>query len=342
MTSQLSPHKYFGIGQVPIGIGAVLKGWNLTVEEQKNGTIGTVDFRAMTAACPHNCFHCFTDKQKKTLTLEEIEGVIDQIAEIGAIGINYLGEGEPTIDSNFFRIIEYTYAKGIIPIVFTDAATKLKDRGFVRRLYDSGASVAPKGDSLFNADYQNWVVGDKTGRYFSERRQALDLLMQEGFNKVQRDGTTRIGFDMVVTKRNIHEVEKTLRYCRDNNLWVVFSGYLPSGRSAREGFDQSLSLCEEEKQQMRDNIRKVDLEYGFSHPIYNNFVTFACGELIQIYGDGRVSPCPGNENIVGNIKTDSLQTLKQRIINQFPLHNPDTFDGHCLYRPLMQIGGFLQ
>ena len=72
----------------------------------------------MTAACPHNCFYCFTDKQKKTLTLKEVKDVIDQIVDIGTIGINYLGEGEPTIDPNFFEIIKYTDNCGLIPIVF--------------------------------------------------------------------------------------------------------------------------------------------------------------------------------------------------------------------------------
>ena len=34
---KLSSQKYAGIGQVPIGIGAVLRGWDLTEEEKING-----------------------------------------------------------------------------------------------------------------------------------------------------------------------------------------------------------------------------------------------------------------------------------------------------------------
>jgi len=45
-------------------------------------------------------------------------------------------------------------------------------------------------------------------------------------------------------------------------------------------------------------IKKVDLEYGFDHPIYNNFGTAACVEYMCIYGDGRVSPCVGNETLL--------------------------------------------
>ncbi len=319
-------NEYFGLGKVPKGIGAVLNGWH-------GGVSSVLDFRAMTGACKHDCFHCFTDKRKKTLTLEEIERTIDEASELGFKGIDYLGEGEPTLDKDFFKIIEHTSIRGIVPVVFTDGATKLTDKEFVRRLYDTGASVCPKCDSLFYADYQNWVVGDKTGTYFQGRNDAINRLIEQGFNETRDDGRTRLGFDMVVTKKNVSEIEQTLKYCRNNNLWVVFSTYLPAGRSGSEDFDGSLVLSQEELSKMREVVQRVDAEYGFKHPIYNNFATFPCVEFMQIYGDGRVSPCPGNETVVGNTRIDSLKDLKTRVLDQFPCHNPATFDGFCLYRP---------
>jgi MoaA/NifB/PqqE/SkfB family radical SAM enzyme len=138
---------------------------------------------------------------------------------------------------------------------------------------------------------------------------------------------------MVVTKRNVDEVEQTLRFCRDRNLWIVFSTYLPAGRSGRADFDKSLVLSVEELSRMRETVKRVDTEYGFNPPIYNNFATFPCVEFMQVYGDGRVSPCPGNETIVGNIRTDSLKNLRARILKQFPCHDFAKFEGYCLYRP---------
>lgn len=334
MNIKFSKEKYVGLGHVPIGIGAVIKGWNITEEHFRNPNfLPVVDFRAMTPACPHDCFHCFTDKLKKTLTLNEIKNVIDQLAEMKTIAIDYLGEGEPTIDEDFFEIIEYTARKGVQPIIFTDAATKLRDRSFVRRIKKSGASVIPKCDSLWNAEYQNWVVGDKSGKYFDQRNEAIQLLIKEGFNKVEKDGTTRLGFDMVTSRKNMHEVEKTLRYCRDNNMWVIFAFYLPSGRSGMEEFDKSLMLSKEEKVKLYKRIREIDeKEYGFKHMVINNFATIPCVEFMQIYGDGRVSPCPGNETIIGDIKTASIKELKRKIIEKFPIHDSNTFDGYCPYR----------
>lgn len=330
---EISKERYIGLSHVPVGIGAVIKGWNITEKHFRNpNVLPVVDFRAMTSACLHDCFHCFTDKLKKTLTFDEIKKVIDQLAEMKTKAIDFLGEGEPTLDKDFFEIIEYTAKKGIQPIIFTDAATKLRDRDFVKRIKKSGASVCPKCDSLWNAEFQNWVVGDKTGKYFDQRNEAIKILIEEGFNKVEKDGTTRLGFDMVVCKKNMHEVEKTLRYCRENNLWVVFAFYLPSGRSGREDFDKSLMLSKEEKRRLKEMVKKVDEEYGFKHDTINNFLTSRCVEFMCIYGDGRVSPCPGNETTIGNVKKDTIKNLKQKILRKFPVHDSKTFDGYCPYR----------
>lgn len=331
----LSKKSYIGLGKVPVGIGAVLHGYDMTEKEFRT-SLPIVDFRAMTEACLHNCFHCFTDKNRRTLTLDQIKRVIDEISEMKAKAIDFLGEGEPTIDPYFFEIIEYTTLKGIVPIVFTDAATKLRSRDFVKRMRDIGTSVCVKCDSLFNAEYQNWVVGDKTGKYFAQRNEALNLLIDEGFNNVSPDGTTRLGFDMVISSRNIEEVAKTLRYCRQNNIWVTFSFFLPVGRSGSEDFDNKLRPSEEAKQKMRETVLAIDRdEFDFSHVIWNNFTTMPCVEGVQIYGDGRVSPCPGNKTIIGTVQDYSIRELYRMILDRFPKHNPACFDGHCLYRPQM-------
>lgn len=331
---EISKQKYIGLGNVPIGIGAVLKGWDVQEKDFRNpDTLPIVDFRAMTEACPHECFHCFTDKQRKTLTLGEIKKVIDQLSEMKCVGIDYLGEGEPTIDPDFLEIIEYTREKGVQPIIFTDAATKLRDQGLVRKLNELETTIVPKCDSLFNPEYQNWVVGDKTGTYFNQRNEALKLLIKEGFNERRDDGTTRLGFDMVLSKKNIHEVERTLIYCRDNNLWVGFAFHLPTGRSGRDNFDKELVVSEEDRTRVRETVEKIDARYGHVHPIYNNFATVPCAEIMGIYGNGRVSPCVGNEMIVGNVKSDSIKSIIQKLYKEFPCHNPETFDGHCIYRP---------
>ena len=67
---KLTKEKYIGLGNVPIGIGAVIRGWNLTEEEFRDtNRLPVVDFRAMTPDCPHDCFFLFYRQAKKDLDL---------------------------------------------------------------------------------------------------------------------------------------------------------------------------------------------------------------------------------------------------------------------------------
>lgn len=332
---QLSTVAYHKLGRVPVGIGAVLTGWDIPEGYLRHPEkLAIVDFRAMGPECPHDCIHCFTDKSRKSLTLLEILRTIDQIADLGAWGINYLGEGEPTIDPDFFSIIRYTsLRKCVVPVIFTDAATMMRDRDFSKRVFDVGASVVVKMDSLFDAEYQNWVVGDKTGTYFDARNEALEVLMELGFNAPREDGATHLGFDMVTSARNIASALDTLRFARDRNIWVVFAFYVMAGRSGSADFDQSMMPTREQKLALREGVRAVDkAEYGFDHYAWNNYITTACHERLQIYGNGDVSVCPGNETLLGNIREDSLSEMNRRLLERFPQHRWETFDGNCPYR----------
>jgi len=339
MTPILSKEKYQWLGNVPIGIGAVMKGWNIKASDFRNkNQLPVVDFRAMTNACPHNCFHCFTDKNKKTLTLKEIKEIIDQLAKLKTKAIDYLGEGEPTIDPDFLKIIKYTVKKKIQPIVFTDAATMLCDKKLVKELNKLKVTICPKMDSLYNEKYQNFVVGDKTNTYFKKRNKAIDLLIKEGFNKIEKDGTTRLGFDMVICKKNKKDIPKILRWCRKNNIFIVFSTYLPSGRCAKDDFDKSLVLSQKELSTIYNEIDKIDRdEFNFNHHLkMNNFGTIRCVEYMQIYGDGRISPCSGCEIIIGNIRKDKIQDIIKKINIKYPYFSVDQRNGKCPFRDLVR------
>ncbi|NTW15699.1 MAG: radical SAM protein [Candidatus Moranbacteria bacterium] len=325
---------YFQLGnRTPIGIGAVLNGWNITDAKFRAGT-HTIDFCAMTEGCPHNCPHCFTDKKKRTLTLDQIKLILNKVAWSGPKTVNFIGEGEPTLDRDFFDIVGTTHSLGLIPVVFSEGSAHLTDLEFVHRLYGLNASVVLKLDSLQDQAYQDEMVGDEKPGYFEKRNQAFELLKRQGFNAVRNDGTTRLGFDMVVTSRNVREVPAVLRTCREQNVWVIFSFFLPTGRSGRGEVDQSLIVSLEERAWMRHQIREIDAGFGFNHPVFNNFGTAACIERLQILGNGDVTPCPGNDTVIGNLLRQTYSEVLQELSARFPEHLPEACDGHCLYREI--------
>ncbi len=324
--------KLFGIKSYVPGIGAMVKGWDIPEEHFRNTEkLPIVDLMSLTGACPHDCAFCFTDKNKSTVSLDEHKKLIDELAEKGTYSIQFAGEGEPTFDRNFWEIITYTSNKGIIPIVHTEAGVKLTDRDYVKRLYDLGVTVYPKLNSLFNEEYQNSIVRSAVNAdsYFKDRNKALDLLMEFGFNAPNPDGTTRIGLNMVMAEENKHEVEKTLRFCRENNIFIMFSFHLPVGRTEKTGNKEIAK-----RRKIAELIDKIDLEYGLvREKTSNNFITSTCKETFCIRGNGDVQVCPGNEYVLGNIRTSSIGDMMKKLEEKFPEHNRKQFSGDCLYRP---------
>jgi organic radical activating enzyme len=223
---------YFGAVNAPLGIGAVLKGWDITESDFRNSEkLPVIDFRGMTADCPHNCRHCFTDKSIQTLSLKEVKGIQSELAELGAHGIAYLGEGEPTLDKNFFPIIEHAASLGIQPIVFTDGATKLRDPEFAERLYATGASVCLKCDSLYDPEYQNWLVNDPTEKFFDQRKNLSRCSVQSASIVSEKTEQLVSDWRWSCQQKTQKDVEQTLRLAAATTSELFFP-FLPN-RSQR-------------------------------------------------------------------------------------------------------------
>ena len=324
--------KIFGLKSYTPHRGAMIKGLDISEERFRDTEkLPVVDFMSLTGACPHDCEFCFTNKHISSLSFSEHRYVIDQLAELGSYSIQLAGEGEPTFDKNFFKIVEYISSKGIIPLVYTEASTKLREKDFVQRLYDANASVFPKTNSIFNSERQNSVVRSyNIDDYFTRRNEAIEMLMEVGFNEKRDDGLTRLGFALLMDEHNVDEAEKTLRYCRENNIYIMFDFYLPVGRTEKTG-NQEIK----ERRQLAELINGIDeREYGIvREQLFNNFITGPCKESFMIRGNGDIYVCPGNETIIGNIHSTSMKDAMNILEEKFPQHNRKKYSGNCPYRP---------
>lgn len=293
--------------------------------------------------CPWDCFFCFTEdpdnkeglkkKLKGEMTLEERLRVINEVADLGARAINIVGAGEPTIDPYFWKIIEEISNKGMTPIVYTEGALRLTNRSFVQKLYDLNATVVLKMNSLWNKEYQNAVVNGGVRRlkplqidYFEERNKALQVLYDVGFNA---HNPTRLAFDTIVCKENYDEIVHLHHYTRKNNIFVLLVGYLTSGRSC--GHVQN-AVSRLELFNKFAELAKIDKEeYGIIH---QNKFPYGGGVPCTIRGlglhigiRGEVFDCPGELELLGNIRDGSLKGYWEKT-----RHIRESFDGGCLPR----------
>ena len=79
----------------------------------------------LTSKCNSQCKHCYNDsgiKEFKGISFEEAKRIVDKLAENGIETINY-GTGESGLIDYFWKLVEYTYNKGIIQGLTTNGSS---------------------------------------------------------------------------------------------------------------------------------------------------------------------------------------------------------------------------
>ncbi len=333
---------------LPFKHGFTMKGWDFGTTELAEAMRGRLmlnpAFELASNVCPWNCEFCFTEdgnlegakrRLANEMSLDDRLRLIDQAADLGARSINFVGAGEPTIDQNFFTLIEKMRGRNITPIVYTEGALKCTDRSFVRRLFDLGATVVLKVNTLKDGDYQNTIVAGPAGRktprqqnYFKDRNRALELLIEEGFNQPE---PTRLAFDTIICKENVDEVLDIHRYARRNNIFVLFVNYIPSGRSTQVMHN---AITREEQFAVCEQMAEIDrTEFGIKHracfPYAGGVPCTIRGFGLYVKIGGDAFDCPGETQAMGNVRQESLGQIWEKA------HSiQSNFDGGCLPRKL--------
>jgi len=329
--------------------GFTMRGWDFSRAEVAAAIQGhrllNPAMELGTNVCPWNCDFCFTespdnrDGRKRRLSdelsLERRLALIDEAADLGAKSINFVGAGEPTIDPDFWSLLDRMRQRDIVPIIYTEASLRLKSQSFSKRLFDLGATVVLKMNSLYNPDYQNRVlrgirpkVGIPTVNYFDERKRALDMLIDIGFNQ---SCPTRLAFDCIICRENVGEIEDIHRFARQNNIFALFVNYLPSGRTV-DGHTSAITWPEQHN--IFKRLAEIDkAEFGLEHASHFPYsggvpcTIRGLGLFVKIRGE--VFDCPGELIALGNVRNDSLSAVWQKARSI-----TSGFNGECLPRQL--------
>ena len=327
--------------------GFTMHGWAFTsgdiVDSMRGHRMLNPAVELGTNACPWNCSFCFTEdpsnpdgrkrRLENELSIERRLRLIDELAELGSRSINFVGAGEPTIDPNFWQLVDRMCERNITPIIYTEGTLRLRNDDFAKRLFDTGATVVLKMNSLTNSEYQNEIVAGTRSKgqipsfdYTTERNKVLESLLEMGF---ARSTPTRLAFDTIVTRRNISEIEDLHRFARTNNIFVLLVNYLPSGRSSNLQDD---AITREEQHALFKRLADIDVqEFGLEHATcfaYGGGVPCSIrglGMFVKITGE--VFDCPGESRRLGDLSDLPLAAIweQARDLSQ-------GFDGLCFPR----------
>jgi radical SAM protein with 4Fe4S-binding SPASM domain len=256
---------------------------------------------SVTNACSQKCGHCYMDSGERDageMSAEDFRRAIDLLAGMGVFHIA-LGGGEALERPDFFELVSYVRACGIVPNLTTNGVLMTREVAEKCHIFGQVNVSLDAEDILNNADTPAGGV------------RAVDLLLEAGI---------KVGVNFVVTRQNFEQLDEVLSFAGQRGLTdVEFLRLKPSGRGKLEYFDRRLTPAQNRK--FYPTIRNLSEAYNVPAKIDCSFVPMFCWhkpdkalmEQFSVYGceagnvllgvrsDGRFAGCSflsGEESIL--------------------------------------------
>lgn len=283
--------------------------------------------------CNLNCPYCFTapansSKREWTqdcLSFEEYKDIIIRLKKAGTRTINIIGAGEPTMYLHFDELVKFISLQGIKVCVSTNGILLSSQNKRIDLLNEIQATIILKVNSR-NGHLQDLLVG-RNG-YAAIRDNTLKKLISKGFNK---EIPTRLAINTLLIKPIYAELFDIFLFCRENNISLIASVYMPTGRTSGLVFhgkeaipnnfhildDLYQPLTEDDIAKILNQLKEYDVKNTIArapHPAYISGI--ACTQLLgfQIDNRGKVWSCPARK------------ILNQGKVDEQPLENNKTKD----------------
>ena len=128
---------------------------NTYLDNQKKGGFTQLSLD-LSSGCNYACDWCFNKhllnkSEPDRLNLDEKVSLVKQARELGAKTLVIPGTGEPTLDRDFYPLIERVRKNGLTIVVYTNLTGNV-DRAKIELMRDNDVSIGIKLDS-FNPAY---------------------------------------------------------------------------------------------------------------------------------------------------------------------------------------------
>lgn len=263
-------------------------------------------FIDLNGGCNFRCSGCFKGmdvrQPKDGLKYDEVIAIINFAKEREARSVVYASLGEPTLDENFWKFLEYTRKKDMATVLFTNGTNITNARA--RLLYEKNASVIIKINTL-NSDKQNVLVGGIKGAYEMIWR-GLNNLLNAGFR------APRLAIDSYISRQNVQDLPELLRYCRRHDIIPYFESFITNGQNV---FSDHV-LSQEEFDRLFVAFSKIDRdEFNLKTTLtggmrtYNNRPCTKYFTMFSVRVNGDVALCVSDGTIIGNIRKQALADI---------------------------------
>ncbi len=162
-----------------------------------------------TNKCNNKCEYCHYEKDSTSLSLTQFETILKKLNDISCTGITLSGGGEPTVNPDCTEFIKKIKSAGFDGALITNLNIFDKDLyvAIVENLEWCRVSI----DTCFSQTYKNIRAVDK----LNEVNKNLKTLIS--YKKLANSNTT-IGAQIVVSKKNMREIDETVKFYANYGL----------------------------------------------------------------------------------------------------------------------------
>jgi MoaA/NifB/PqqE/SkfB family radical SAM enzyme len=267
---------------------------------------------AVTSKCQCDCVHCsydlFKNKERPSLTTEELKLVVSQALELGSNLIIYVG-GEPLLNPDIYNLVRHVDKDQAIVSMFTNGLLLTNDN--CKKLVDAGLHCL-----YVSIDSPRPEVHNDLRRVKNLYEQAM-----EGAARARENGIYA-GLSTYATSESLAngEVEELINIAHDQGFHeITIFDCIPSGKYLK---NTEMMLSEEEKNQLRTLALKYhnsDWDMGVvAQCIVNSPSGAGCfGAYTQFYmtAYGDVNPCDFNPITFGNARSMPLAAIWKKMVS---------------------------
>ncbi len=212
-----------------------------------------------TYRCNNACFMCdlpkpwlYEARGDRESTTEELKAIIDDMAEIGVVGLSLAG-GEPTVRSDCFELIAHGRSRGLFVHLNTNGYNLLANPGRIDELLDAGAESMNFSLDGARAETHNTIRKATYG--FERIEKATEQILAK-----RAKGKPTVTYTFVIGPDNCGEVPEFVELARArginsvsfNPLAGCYEGANPTAADALERMDAAVAWLREEKSRMPD------------------------------------------------------------------------------------------
>lgn len=276
--------------------------------------------------CNYRCTKCASSQRQfrrahenPLLELGEIKKINESAVKCGAKVLAFMGEGEPLLEPRLPEIISDAASIGLMPLVFTNCS--MLEGELAKILSGTGASLVVNIDSMDKGKYEELTGGGSLETVLDNLRKAKELFVGAAGSGLN---LARIAVNMVVSRKNIGEIEAVASYCEENGF--VFSSNLPIHIGSANKHSEFF-LAPDEIEKVRKFSRPFGTDsYGKCRFLKNGITYAMSSELL---------PCPYAlevEGRYGKINKENILESQEKVLKDVEMFEREFGNQRCLLR----------